>query len=97
MGRESPQAREARFRAWWATLTPEERASEVRAGHVRLNLPDSAAKPEKRMKRTREAQERAKRNADLSAIRGEQFIHLPKHQRFGIELREVIARRDSAA
>ncbi len=34
MGRESPQDREVRFRRWWAGLSAEQRAHEIRAGHV---------------------------------------------------------------
>lgn len=44
MGKESPQAREARFRSWWAKLTPDQRAHEVRSGHVRVDLPAPAEK-----------------------------------------------------
>lgn len=44
MGRETPKDREARIRAWWASLTPEQRAAEVRAGHVRVRLPEAQPK-----------------------------------------------------
>lgn len=41
MGVESPEAREARFRAWWAGLTPEQRTHELRSGHVRARFPET--------------------------------------------------------
>lgn len=48
MGRDhrTPQERENAFRAWWNSLDAEQRAHEVKSGHVRLRLPD----PESRAK-----------------------------------------------
>ena len=41
---ETPQEREARFRAWWNGLSPESQRAEIKAGHVRVRLPESDAK-----------------------------------------------------
>ncbi len=60
MGTEAQKDREARLRAWWSGLNPAQRASEIRAGHVRVNLPPT---PEKRelTANQRKAARRAKR------------------------------------
>lgn len=89
MGVESTEARQARFRARWATLTPEQRRAEARAGHVRINLPEPPSK-NRRKKRTRDAQERARVNAERREKHGEAFIHMTPHARFGVELKGLL-------
>lgn len=101
---ETPEERQARFRTWWEGLTPEQRHSEIRAGHVWLkfgHVPEKARKPKKR---TREAQ---RRSAEVEAMRAEhgeayvhmtplQRVHMTPLQRFGVNLHAAIATRDSA-
>ena len=91
------EERAANFRAWWESLTPEQRHSEIRAGHVRLKLghvPEKARKPKKR---TRAAQARSAEVEAMRAANGEAFVHATPLQRFGVGLRAAIAARDAAA
>lgn len=90
MGVESREARDRRLRAWWAGLSHEQRAAEVRAGHVRMNFPEPPAK-HRRKKRTREAQERSRKVAEMREKHGECFVHLPPLARFGVELKATLA------
>lgn len=39
--------RQARFRVWWDGLSPEAQRAEIKAGHVRVNLPADPEKPER--------------------------------------------------
>lgn len=41
------EERQARFRAWWNGLSPEAQRAEIKAGHVRVNLPSGPDKPER--------------------------------------------------
>lgn len=93
--KESPADREARFRAWWSGLTPEQRRAEVKAGHVRVNLPARPEKPQKRRKRTRAAQARSAEVEAMTAEHGESYVHMTPNQRFGVNLRAFVAKRDA--
>ncbi len=51
--------RQAEFRIWWETTTPENRLAAVRAGHVKLNLPHPPEKKRRKKKRTAKKNGRA--------------------------------------
>lgn len=53
------QRRQAEFRLWWETTTPENRLAAVRAGHVKLNLPHPPEKKHRKKKRTAKKNGRA--------------------------------------
>lgn len=96
--KESPAAREARFRAWWAQLSPEQRRAEVRAGHVRVNnLPEPPAKPARKRKRTRAAQERTRQLDAIRDTHGDAYVHMTPLKKWGVDLHNSLAARDSAA
>jgi len=89
--KESPADREARFRAWWSGLTPEQRRAEVKAGHVRLSsLAAGPARKQSRPKRTREAQLHSQRVSEMREAYGEEFVHLTPLKQFGVVMREFI-------
>jgi len=75
------EKRQADFRAWWERLTPEQRRAEIKAGHVRVNIPPPPGKIRKTRKRTRAAQARS---AEVEAMRdahGEAYVHATPHKR----------------
>lgn len=90
------ESREAMFRAWWARLTPEQRHSEIRAGHVRLKFGHVPEKTRKPKKRTREAQRRSAEVEAMRAAHGEAYVHATPLQRFGVRLHAAVAKRNAA-
>lgn len=82
--------RQARFRAWWAGLTPEQRRAEVCAGHVRVNLPSGPDKQRKPRKRTRAAQARSAEVEEMRAVFGEAYVHATPLQRLAARLRAYV-------
>ena len=90
------EERQARFRAWWNGLSPEAQRAEIKAGHVRVNLPSGPDKQRKPRKRTRAAQQRSAEVEALRQTHGEAYVHATPLQRFGVGLRAAIAKRDTA-
>lgn len=91
------EERQARFRAWWNGLSPEAQRAEIKAGHVRVNLPPLPGKIRKTRKRTVAAQRRSLEVDIWTDQHGEAYVHMTPLQRFGVGLREAIAKRDAAA
>lgn len=88
--------RQANFRAWWERLTPEQRHSEIRAGHVRLKLghvPEKARKPKKR---TRAAQQRSAEVEALRQTQGEAYVHMTPLRKMGVRFRAFMEERGVA-
>ena len=97
------EKRQARFRAWWNRLSPEAQRTEIKAGHVRVNLPSAPEKSRKPRKRTRAAQARSAKVDAMRADHGEAYVHMTPIQRFGVGLRyslgmasAAIAKRDES-
>lgn len=86
----------ARFRAWWNGLSPEAQRAEIKAGHVRVNLPAGPEKQRKPRKRTRAAQARSAEVEAMRAQHGEAYIHATPHKRFGVGVRAFMEERGAA-
>ncbi len=91
-----PEERQARFRAWWERLTPEQRHSEIRAGHVRLKFGHVPEKVRKPKKRTRAAQARSAEVEAMRAEHGEDYVHMTPNQRFGVRYHKFMEERGAA-
>lgn len=90
------EERQASFRAWWNGLSPEAQRAEIKAGHVRVNLPSGPEKSRKPRKRTREAQRRSAEVEALRQTQGEAYVHMTPLRKMGVRFRAFMEERGVA-